>query len=495
MADMPPRLAVTADHGIQAGYAPISWTAVASVGVAGFFVLLLVVMGLSAFNRGQPLIVPALLAFPFLAIVLAFVARRQIRASEGARTGEWLANLGWWLAVLAGLGYVAYLAAIEFAVRREANQAFERWSAHLTTLDPKNPKDPALYEAVYLTLKPGTRASAVRSPRDVSGMDRAFGAAVAGFRQVDLVRVCNRNPGAVTIRPHGLQSWEQKPGEITCTLTATAATPEGEFSLQVPMRAEIDEKRNRQWQFSIPPEGLVKSQTMTEYGREVAALEASAQRFVFDFMSLLGTEGQEPLAYLGFVHPGGSPERAADVASKVNAARVPQAAIAGGLALSGPFPRPEGWYEYLTGTVFAKPDGGPKTEYDLARFKLAWFSPGRLARAGSVLKSSVDINPVLMVTGDAVEVQFPVELMLGTSTATGPSAARARLVVRVTRDADPQVFADLEKARAAGTATVPGGNVKGRPSAWRVVRLESDLNVVTETPGPGGPGMPGMPGG
>lgn len=495
MPDTPPRLAITSDQGMQSGYAPVSWTAVACVGVAGMFLLVMGVMGFEAFRKGQPLIVPALLTFPFLAIVLAFVARRQIRASEGTRTGESLANIGWWAAVLGGLGYVAYLGAIEFAIRREANQAFAAWTGHLAALDPKNPKDPALYEAVFMTLKPGTRASAVKSPRDTAGMDRAFAVTIGGFRQNDLVRVCSRNPGAVTITPHGLQSWEQLPGEITCTLTATLSCPEGEFGLNVPMRAEIDERRSRQWQFTPPAEGFITVQRLSPYGREVAALEASASEFMFSLMSLLGSEGQEPLAYLGYVQPGWTPVRAGKLASQVVATRVPRGAIGGAALTVGDFPRPAGWYDYLTGTVFARPDNGPKSEADRARFLLAWFAPGRIARAGTILKSSPDVNPVLTLTPDHVDVRYPVELLITASTSSSPSAAKGAFIVRVTRDTDPQVFADLEKARAAGVADLvisPPGSVKARSAAWRVVRLESDMNIVSEAQGPAG--MPGMPG-
>ena len=74
----------------------------------------------SAFLAKKPLVQAELLALPAIGVVLCFAARRVIRNSEGTRTGENLANTAWWICVIAGLGYAAYLLAIDFAIRRDA---------------------------------------------------------------------------------------------------------------------------------------------------------------------------------------------------------------------------------------------------------------------------------------------------------------------------------------------------------------------------------------
>ena len=62
------------------------------------YIVVLAAMGWGAADRSQTLIQPWLLFLPALAVVLAFVARRQIVASEGTRTGVTYASIGWWIA-------------------------------------------------------------------------------------------------------------------------------------------------------------------------------------------------------------------------------------------------------------------------------------------------------------------------------------------------------------------------------------------------------------
>src|SRR5438093_1247197 len=112
-----PALASTAD---PTPYVPVSWLAVAAFSVAGLFVVTLLALGGFAFVNKKPLLMGELLVLPVIAIVLSFAARRAIRNSEGTRTGEKLAANAWWLSVVFGLCYVAYLFAIDFAIRRDA---------------------------------------------------------------------------------------------------------------------------------------------------------------------------------------------------------------------------------------------------------------------------------------------------------------------------------------------------------------------------------------
>jgi hypothetical protein len=264
MPESPPRLA-SADPGKEPGYAPISWTAVAALALAVFFALLMAVIVFSAFRKGQQAVEPWLLFFPAVVLVLVFVARRQIRASEGTRAGERYANMAWWVAIVCGLGYVTYLGTIELLIRRQANQEFVTWSNYLKDLNPTDPKDPNFYHAVHMTLDPGVRGSVPAS--EPARIEATFRQAVAGMRGADLTRLCYRNRGVIEFRPQGLREWQQKPTEITCTLTATAVTPEGEHGLVVPMRAVIDEKtKNRRWQIVPVPTGYVQSKLLTPYG-------------------------------------------------------------------------------------------------------------------------------------------------------------------------------------------------------------------------------------
>jgi hypothetical protein len=493
MPESPSRLA-SADPNTQPGYAPISWMAVASLTVAVLFVVMLAWMGFAAFNKKQPLVEPPILFFPALAVVLAFIARRQIRAADGTRAGETYANAGWWLAVVAGLGYGAYLFAIDFAIRRDTDRVFLAWADHLKDLDAGNPKDPNLYAAAYQTLLPGVRTF---SPKDIARMDESHHDAVAAFRQTDLVRLCERNPKEVEFRTLGLQDWQQKPTEITCTLSASVVTPEGEQGLIVPLRAMIDEKKARNWQILVTPGGYVKSRDLTRYGWMIDHLEKSGRGFAQELMSRLAQPGQAEVAYLAYVQPGQEPERALKMLSQV-AAAAPARAAAAGTAIANLLPEPPDMRANLP-RLFARPDGQPATAADLPRFLFVWTHPNRIIPAGTTLKANPEKYPVLRVVGDEIELRDPVELQL-TDIATGGPTARGWLVLRVPAGADPQLLADLhaahDAAKAGGAPRTgqPAAEVTTRDVPWRLVRIESDLRPARQAQ----PGMPDpamMPGG
>jgi hypothetical protein len=487
MPESPPRLA-SADPGTQPGYAPLSWTAVTALVLAVGYALVMAVVLFSALRRGQQVIEPLLLFLPALVVVLAFVARRQIRASEGTRVGEQYANLAWWIAVVCGLGYVTYLFTVEFLIRRQANQEFVTWSNYLKDLNPKDPKDPNFFNAVHMTLDPGVRGSVPASEPD--RIEATFRNSVYGMRGNDLVRVCARNRGAVEFRPQGLRDWQQKPSEITCTLTATLATPEGEHRLVVPMRAVIDEKtKTRRWQIVPTPEGYIKSKSLSPYGWQVEYTEASARQFSQEFLSRLSGPGSAPFAYYAFVQPGWEPRRAVELLVGVPA-------LAGGAATLLPFP--PGGEEHLSREVFSKPGGGSHDPSDIARFMTLWITPTRFVPAGTHARNNPDFNPTLTFEPDAIACRVPIEIQLGSqSGGPGASLARGAVILRVTRSADPDFFAKLDANRQAGASA----GLSDRPSAafsdhvipWRVFRIESDLRPMT--PQERGEPERGMPGG
>jgi hypothetical protein len=488
MPESPPRLA-SADPGTQPGYAPLSWTAVAALVLAVLYGLVMAVVLFSAFRRGQQVIEPPLLVIPALVVVLAFVARRQIRSSEGTRVGEQYANLAWWIAVVCGLGYVTYLFAIDFSIRRQADSEFATWSSYLKDLNPSDPKDPNFFHAVHMTLDPGVRGSVPAG--DPSRIEATFRESVTGLRASDLVRICTRNPGAVTFHPQGLKEWQQKPSEITCTLTATLSCPEGDFGLVVPMRAVIDEKtKARRWQILPIPGGYVKTKSLTPYGWQVEYLEASGTRMAQEFLGRLSVPGSAPYAFLAYVQPDGTPKHA-------NALFAALTATAGGPATLLPYP--PGGEQYLTQKVFTRSGGGQLDPADAARFLVLWNTATRFVPAGNFVRNNTETHPTLVMEPDRIECRVPIEIQLG-SQVGGPGAAIARgsVVFQATRQAAPDFFNDLDANRkaglSAGVSDRPPSDAVARPAIpGRVVRIESDLRPMT--PRERGETERGMPGG
>ena len=169
-----PALASTAD---SIPYVPVSWMAVAAFTVASLFVAVLLALGVSAFLAKKPLIQDELLALPAVGIVLSFAARRVIRNSEGTRTGERLANSAWWICVIAGLGYAAYLAAIAYSIRRDAKSELEKWAASMLDPDEIGLTAPFCGRAIRQNGRRSIRRILPRSKADfatsISGSSRA----------------------------------------------------------------------------------------------------------------------------------------------------------------------------------------------------------------------------------------------------------------------------------------------------------------------------------
>lgn len=491
-----PALPSTAD---ATPYVPIAWSAVAAVGVAGLYAVLLLALGVSAFVNKKPLLVEELLVLPVIAVVLSFAARRMIRNAEGTRTGESLANAAWWLALVLGLAYAAYLFAISFAVRREAAVEVEKWVA---TVQKGEPED-----AFYQMLPPGARQGVTRTDKVL--IRSRFRDELLAFSGVDLVRLAQRNKGELTFAPGTVADWSYKPGTIECKFNGVVTCPEGRFPVVVPLKgvegvssAEGVKSGGRQWMIDRPASGGFVQQgevTRTTYGWLVALLELNGNSFAKLFVDHagFGPTGY-PYLYRAFVSDPGDPSWAA-------VARNPSLhlpfAIPLGAAQPGPFPggAPEGFF---TGPDGAKPEGGLRD-----RFLASWHVPGepRLFEAGRRLKDAggnvPDKESAVKIGDAAVEVHVPVELPL---VSTGRlETARGRLVVACR---DPKLLAEIKSRKAAAVAgekptANPPAELEQWPAInWRVVRIESDLRPVSTGPerpggvtGPGG-GMGGMGG-
>ncbi len=125
---VPARFPSTTD---DTSYAPVSWVAAAALGVSVLFALLLTILAIFAFVAKKPLLEEPLLALPVVAIILCFAARRTIQNSEGTRTsvlfGIDLVKVAFWISLVLGLSYLAYLVAIAFVIRRDAESEAEKW--------------------------------------------------------------------------------------------------------------------------------------------------------------------------------------------------------------------------------------------------------------------------------------------------------------------------------------------------------------------------------
>jgi hypothetical protein len=500
-----PALPSTAD---PTPYVPVSWMAVAALTVAVVFATLLVILGGIAFTSKKPLLMGELLLLPVVAIVLGFAARRVIRDSEGTRTGENLANVAWWLSLILGLCYAAYLFAVSFAIRRDASGEAEKWMALVNKGD-----DDAVALAFHRTLPPGARQGI--SPTDRGAMQLRFRNELLAFANGDLLRVAQRNKGELNFAVDSVK-WEMKPGGvIECLLTGTVKCPEGTFPVSIPMKGTegvSGEGGGRQWTVERPQAGGFIDQsraTRTPYGWMLVLLEAGGGNFGHEYVETTarGGPGSHYYAYRAYIKQESGPRKLGDLVARVSpppppggwveVALVPrwQLAFAGPCRLAGE----AGYPEYLANQFYALPGGEPPRPEKKEQFFAAYDRLG-IRPAGELLKgpdgAPIDKENTITVTESAVEVRVPVEIPLP-GTSGRREAARGRVVV-VCRD--PALLADLKQLKAGanpaqGTQREPE-EVLQKSASWRVLRVESDMAPVSVGPPPPGPGgQGGFPGG
>jgi hypothetical protein len=477
-----PTLPSTAD---AVPYVPVSWMAVGAVTVAGIFVLLLLALGGSAFLAKKPLLQPELLALPLLAWILSFAARRVIRNSEGTRTGEGLANAAWWVAVVLGPGYFAYILAIDYSIRRDAKNELVKWVEYLRTEDENNDN----FNIAFLRSRdPGKRGTI--NPKDTKQIKGLFRDDYAAFEQSDLVKLLRRNRGEATeFKPTSVREWTNRPGGVECVYSGVLKCPEGTFTVNVPLRGiepmNAAEGIGRQWGVTILPTGYIArdQSTMTRYGWLIETLEQRGTEFGKQFIFRVGLgPWSVPYAYHSMMRPDAD-SRFWDAAF---VSATPRSAIVGGLGLVQPYTADFAkYYENQFFQVTGEPDAEK-----LRQFRSRFEGFGLLPPEGR-LKNSPDKNSIITVKDSAVEVRVPCELPFPGADGT-LAAARARVVVVCD---DPALVAELKQLRSEakpenGTATFPE-DLRSREFKWRVARVESDMVriQVQQQQQQGGPGM------
>ena len=483
-----PILQSTAD---QAPYVPVSWLAVAAAAVAGFFVFLLLVMGIIAFRAHRPLLEEELLIFAVLAIVLSFAARRVVRNSEGTRTGTLfgidLPNAAWWVGLVAGLGYGSYLLAIEYSIRSDAKNEVQAWSALILKGDPES-----LTRAFHRTQDPNQRKG-IRAD-DTAQLEGRWGREITSFKQCDLVRIISRNPGS-KIEIGGLRAWQFRT-TVDVVYSATLTCPEGTFPIHIPLKgvdSTAGSEGGRQWQIEFSSAGYIDKEhgTLTPYGWYVLNLTITGGDVSRQFLAGSSTTREARTGVFLDFGPS-KPEDLTFLNPMFTAAAQARAAVVGIVAANAWIPGPE-FLNYTADKLFTLPGGAKPDAEKLKAFRSAWNSVG-VVRAGERLRDSADTNDQVSFLPNAIEFRSPIEIpMLATK---GDSvAARGRLILICD---DPSIVAEVKKLRESAdpsqgtTRPVDGMSLKQIP--WRVLRIESDMKPVRqEQKGPGGPGGPGGP--
>lgn len=492
--DTAPRLQPMAAPDPASSYAPIAWSAVAALVIAIVFVVVLLGFGIFAFLLREPLIIPWVFALAVGGIAVAFVARRQIAASEGTRIGVPYAAAGWWLCVVGGLVYAAYLGTLEYTVRADAAREFRDWAGLLPAVDPEATDQPELFAAFYRTLPPQERVSINPEAKEASDATRRaareelrkrYAPLLLKFRQHPAVQQAVRYKDDCRIEVDGLRKWTYQGGKIDCELAVTIRSPEGDIPLIVPM--EVVAKATRDWQVKVIDPKVGGAPRVTPYGALISywtvqsAQQATAALLAGRQQSILWAEVRRNL---------GQPEFAAGI---------------GPLPLLLPErPAPLPFEAFAANPPVTLPGGtGTPPARELAEFRKDWAEqPQRFAvEPGKILGENLADDPTMpsiVTAADRLVVRMPVQYRPRSTDIAG-AGVRMKLVLECT---DPAVLGELAAARA--TAATDRREVLTRetaayrkallaPEKWTLLRFESDLQLVrplqSQQAGPAPPPM------
>ncbi|QEL17244.1 hypothetical protein [Limnoglobus roseus] len=479
-----PRLLTTNE---PTGYAPYSVTAILALILTIVFMLTLGVLGILAFFSGQQLVEPLLLVLPAGVIVLAFAARRQIQNSEGTRAGLPFCNFAWWVAVLGGCGYAAYLVGRLIGVQQDTKDALVVWMTTLEKVNPIDTRTVDFHKAFQTTLDTGRQESVdVKpreagkpvDPRDIEAVQKGFLEDTPGmigvvrFRQIDLLRILHRNH---EFQPKftfdGLQSWQQDASGLRCKSAGTLVTPEGSYKLNFDMMRQIPTGSRPVWRVVAPTQGFVGGAKFTRYGQQILEVEAAGRSLVYDALLTVFARAPQvrPMLLQEFNQPG---FQHFDFLKPLSG----RAALMGAGAS---LPQEPPGYETQIKSQFFVPldrldatrDGDPRE-----KFFAAWRE-GRIVQPGAILAESPDQAPIMTVTEKSIELRVPVEIQLPRTEAS-QSAARGAVVIVCDDAAFLAKLNDLRKSAAVDPLADPVAPKGDAAVPWKLRHIESDMHLV-----------------
>ena len=468
------------------GYQPVSGYAVGAIVAAGFFAVTLTVLIYSALTTRQtpfeiwPLMVAA------IGWVLAVVGRSHIRNSEGTRTGLRLTAAAWWVCVLGGAAFLAFLYANKVVLRKKSEQEAAAFLDHL--------KAGRVERAYLLTLPTGEwNRGPVDDPEEFAKAYEPTG--YPTFLQTDVVRLVRRYPEA-TVEYLSSKDVGQDDAGFTATHLYRLNCPEGRFDIHIKLTG-TEPQRGGPPQWRIPampaPNFTLTNTQLTQYGRLRTELEAEGMEEALKWMRQLTMESKQAEAHLPTL-PRADRDRALSV---LQGARL----LIGGLSGSFPLPpellpgnrnrpQPKGPFDDLvdSGFFMRDADGGAIPAERLARLRELWPTivitpPGASRRSGMLAERP---EPGTL-TADATAITLVVPAEIAQPNSSTYYVCTVGLVCT-----EPGVVAALEGARQRGLTTMDDASVTLRTVPrrdWRIAWIRTTMEPQAP-PGASGPGGP-----
>ncbi len=239
-------------------YRPISGLAIAAIICTIAFVLCMGVMATIAmvnnklFDDRWPLML-ALSGF-----ILSILASFSIRNSENTRAGMTLATLSWWICVLGGAGFFAYIMGADYTVREDSRKVIDEWFKLL--------EDGKINMAFVQTLDPGRQATV--NPDDKAQLEADFGPVLQVFYANPIVSLYRRyDKSLVKHEAMGTKATLVQDKKSVVLWSYNISCPEGVFQCSFRIIGEVGKgSLNRRWWLELSPNMEIKPLSRTTYG-------------------------------------------------------------------------------------------------------------------------------------------------------------------------------------------------------------------------------------
>lgn len=447
-------------------YKPLSGLAIAAIVFAGLFAVVLIGLVAVGFISKRPIDEGWHLWLAAIGFALAILANISIRRSEGTRSGQRLADIAWWICLLGGGGFFAYLQANEYSLRLQSGKFLDDWFTMLKKGDRA--------ASFLMTLEPEQRRDPTLSPADPALEDRLeteFAHLYPGYRNHSLVTMLLRGNGDITATSQGLKGWEYRTASTSLEWTYRIAGPEGVSLASISLLGTRPKgEKSLAWRIDMNSKFNLRAENITTYGRFIGyELPRETERALMSWMTTTRT-GYKAFAYAQILP---SAEREGFRRRMLESiAKVP---LAGGAVP----PPDEPNLLTLPPGFFRNAQGQPPTPEELRKFEYVWLG-------GEIRPSGLTANRTsYQITDDGVLVRFPIEFNLPFTGDRTQGLLLAKLLDEKVREQ----LVQLRKEGAANPSARDDGKTKLASqldeNSWQIVGIESNLRpIIMEKDGP-----------
>jgi hypothetical protein len=444
-------------------YRPLSGFAMASFVIAAFYALIVSAFALISFFSGTPIFLPVWgLVVPLVAIILAGIGRRQIRTSEGSRSGLALANWGWWLGLGFGIVHGGIYMGTMLAVGMQAQAELK--ANFFDKIHEGN-----LEDAFFFTIGPDQRSNREEMLRRFPMIEAGKKGAIARFKEHDIVHILQQAGTGSTTESLGIKSINPQKDGYNVMQDYRITTPEGVYVIQFTLRTkDSKDSRKRRWQLVWKEtDTLVVSWELTALGQNMQKWKQTAREFAANWV-MARSVGRIDLAYLDTCPPEVRDQRkrqyqvakmaatlactAAALGSGNQALPMAPFGVLADVRLGCELCMP-GFHQFSSGDILDKKEFSAaknKTQM-LAEFQENFLRPNDLG-----FRPEGDLGVIRRVEGDSPHLQALITFEIALKGGDGPKyMGAAELVVET--DRIPEGEPGLPQWRVASIKLLAGG--------------------------------------